>query len=165
MARLESGFHEESKSSWGNRFSWGKWPLLRRVHVLEIIVWPMASRSEGLPQTFFFLGTTFMVKVDSYSTSPADDHPARPRMCVIKNHPTCVHDPSIQEFRSRQAHCMPEPCLLVCWFDCSFACLLLVCHWGLRSFKICKNHCFFFCFANFRTFGNVQNYFDSLQIL
>ena len=43
MARLESGFHEESKSSWGNRFSWGKWPLLRRVHVLEIIVWPMAG--------------------------------------------------------------------------------------------------------------------------
>ena len=90
-----------------------------------------------------------MVKVDSYSTSPADDHPARPRMCVIKNHPTCVHDPSIQEFRSRQAHCMPEPCLLVCWFDCSFACLLLVCHWGLRSFKICKNHCFFFLLCQF----------------
>ena len=90
-----------------------------------------------------------MVKVDSYSTSPADDHPARPRMCVIKNHPTCVHDPSIQEFRSRQAHCMPEPCLLVCWFDCSFACLLLVCHWGLRSFKICKNHCFFFALPIF----------------
>ena len=57
MARLESGFHEESKSSWGNRFSWGKWPLLRRVHVLEIIVWPMAGgRQEYVRPTLQHFG-------------------------------------------------------------------------------------------------------------
>ena len=55
----------------------------------------------GCPKRFFFCAgkRQGLVKVDSYSTSPADDHPARPRMCVIKNHPTCVHDPSIQEFK------------------------------------------------------------------
>ena len=132
-----------------------------------------------------------MVKVDSYSTSPADDHPARPRMCVRKNHPTCVHDPSIQEFKippiqvsinqrktpqrsfqiSLRAAYPDKPIAcqnLVCLFACLIARLPACCLFaigGCDRLKSAKTIVFFFCFANFRTFGNVQNYFDSLQIL
>ena len=100
MARLESGFHEESKSSWGNRFSWGKWPLLRRVHVLEIIVWPMASRSEGLPQTFFFWGRHLWLKWTVIPPPPPTTTPPDPG-CVsekIIQHVCMIHPSKNSKF-------------------------------------------------------------------